>query len=601
MALDHSTQESLHAEIQRLRTRLSELETTLSEHRQTEEDLRQNQVTLSTAERIAHLGNWDWTPEVDEFRWSMEMCRIFGLPPQSRQTNLDIFLHCVHPEDRDRVKQSLEEALRLGSPCSIDHRIIRMDGSERVVHEQAEVTLGVDGKPARLIGTVQDITEWKQSEEKLYYLSHYDGLTGLPNRTLVVDRLSQELSRARWRKRLVAVFSLNLDRFQRINDTLGHEFGDHLLQTVAARLNHAVRDGDTVARLGGDEFAMILTDVRQEEDVPKIAQKILFSLSKLFVIEGREIFVSGSIGISVHPNDGDDAFTLIKNAETAMHRAKELGKNNFQTYSISMNAKATDRLAMESSLRHALERQEFLLHYQPQVDLKTGRIVGMEALVRWQRPEIGLISPAEFIPILEETGLIVPVGEWILRTACNQNRAWQEDGFPGLRIAVNLSPRQFKQMDLAETVKRILQESHLDADCLELELTENLLMQYTDTTLATLSEWDRMGVRLTIDDFGTGYSSLSYLKRLPIHTLKIDRSFVSDIHASTDDGAIAKAVIAMAHSLKINVVAEGVETLDQLIFLRDHACDQMQGYYFSRPLPPNDAIQCLKEGKRLVL
>ncbi len=442
-------------------------------------------------------------------------------------------------------------------------------------------------------------TALRQSEERLQHLVHYDPLTQLPNRVLFLDRLNQALARARWHKRLVAVLFLDLDRFKVINDTVGHPIGDRVLRAIAERLSRTVREGDTVARLGGDEFAVALADLAEVSDVPRVTEKIIAALGPPVVIDEREYFVTASIGVSLHPEDGDNAEMLLRNADIAMYRAKETGKNNFQFYSPTMNAEAPRRLTLETDLRRALERREFLLHYQPKVDLASGWITGTEALLRWQHPKQGLISPLDFIPLLEETGLIVPVGRWVLHSACVQNKSWQEAGHAPLRVAVNLSARQFKQTGLVEMVEEVLAETGLDPRYLELELTESILLEHTEESLATLRRIHDMGIHLALDDFGTGYSSLSYLKRFPIDSLKIDRSFIRDVTTNPDDATIAQTVIAMAHSLRMTAVAEGVETEEQLAFLRSHQCDQMQGYYFSRPLPPELFAQMMKENRSL--
>ncbi|HLG22434.1 MAG TPA: EAL domain-containing protein, partial [Candidatus Manganitrophaceae bacterium] len=449
----------------------------------------------------------------------------------------------------------------------------------------------------RVLGN--EIAERRRAEESLNYLTSHDPLTGLPNRMLFMDRLAQSLQRVRWQKRVVAALILDLDNFKQVNDAFGHTVGDQLLKAVAERLAACVRVGDTVARQGGDEFMLILENMAQAQDVPKVTHKILRALSEPFSPPGRELFVSASVGISLYPNDGEDAERLVKQAEAAMYLAKEQGRNNFQYFSPSMNTKMFERLALESGLRKGLEREEFLLHYQPQVDLLTGEVIGMEALLRWNHPDLGLVSPAKFIPLAEETGLIVPIGEWVLGAACRQNKIWEEKGLRPIRIAVNLSARQFQQHNLAETTLQALSEIALPPDRLELELTESVLMQKEQTILTTLRKLHEMGVQLSIDDFGTGYSSLSYLKSFPIHTLKIDQSFVRDIMTDSDHATIVTAIVNMAHSLRLKVIAEGVETAEQLGFLKALKCDEMQGYFFSRPLPPEEATQLLKEGRRL--
>jgi diguanylate cyclase (GGDEF)-like protein/PAS domain S-box-containing protein len=459
--------------------------------------------------------------------------------------------------------------------------------------------LDENGEVLASVHVAKDITELKRTENRLHHLAHYDHLTRLPNRTLFLDRLNQMLARSHWHKRCVAVLFLDLDRFKVINDTLGHDIGDLLLQAVAERLGGTVRDGDTVARFGGDEFIIALMDVAEEHHVRDIAEKILHALARPYEINGRELFVTASIGISLYPDHGSDAGSLVRNADASMYRAKEHGKNNYQFYSPSLHAYAPRRLTLETDLRHALERQELLLHYQPMVNLATGKVSGAEALLRWRHPEFGVISPMEFIPLLEETGLIIPVGAWVLETACAQQRAWQEAGFPSLYISVNLSARQFKQPDLTETIATAVQKTGLDPRHLALELTETILVEHTETTLASLRTLSGMGISLAIDDFGTGYSSLSYLKRFPIDALKIDRSFVRDITTDADDAAIAQAIVAMGHSLGLSVVAEGVETREQLDFLCQYRCDEMQGYYFSHPLPADAFSLLLKEERRL--
>ncbi len=451
----------------------------------------------------------------------------------------------------------------------------------------------IGGKNVGRVWSFRDITKRKQAEERLRYLANFDPLTSLPNRTLFYDRLSQALQRASWHKRSVAVLFLDLDRFKNINDTLGHAFGDLVLKSVSERLVACVREGDTVARLGGDEFVLILDNLAQEEDTRLIAQKIQSNLSSPFMVEGRECFITTSIGIALYPNDGSDYETLIKNADAAMYRAKDKGKNTYQHYSPALNAKVSERLTLENNLRRALERNEFELHYQPMVEPMGGRLIGVEALIRWKRPGVGMVAPSEFIPVAEETGLILPIGEWVLQAACTQNKAWQSAGLPPIRMAVNLSGGQFQQQTLVETISKILHETALSSQYLELELTESIIMKSTEVTVTTLRRLDALGIKISVDDFGTGYSSLSYLKRFPVSTLKIDRTFVRDLITDPDDKAIVKAIITLAHSLKLGVVAEGVETQEQLNFLRALHCDLVQGNWFSKPLPAEDLAQLL--------
>ncbi|MBI5937741.1 MAG: EAL domain-containing protein [Betaproteobacteria bacterium] len=453
----------------------------------------------------------------------------------------------------------------------------------------------------RVIGVVslaQDVTELQEAERRLHYLGYYDGLTGLPNRTLFQDRLSQAITAAERRQKIVGLMLLDLDHFKVVNDTLGHEVGDALLKTAAARLLGCLRNDDTVARMGGDEFAIALADVANVEDIALIAQKILDEFVKPFHAGGNELFISCSIGITLSPFDGSDTQALIRNADSAMYQAKDSGRNNFRFYSAEMTSQAERRLAMATGLRHALERGEFFLDYQPQLDLATGGIAGVEALIRWRHPERGLVPPAEFIPVAEESGLIVPIGEWVLRTACRQARAWQDQGLPNLRVAINLSARQFKQANLVALLKSILAETRLEPSLLELEITESLLLDGADAMVAaTLAEFKLLDITLAIDDFGTGYSSLSYLKRFPIDKLKIDQSFVRGIGSNSEDASLVRAIIAIAKSLNMKVIAEGAEQDAQFDFLRGHACDYLQGYFFSPPVAAERIVDLVRQNQ----
>jgi diguanylate cyclase (GGDEF)-like protein/PAS domain S-box-containing protein len=430
----------------------------------------------------------------------------------------------------------------------------------------------------------------KQAEERIRHLAHYDELTGLANRSMFSQSLSHAIAKAQRNGRELAVLFIDLDRFKNINDTLGHGAGDSVLKEVAERLHGCLRESDTVGRLSGDEFVVLLEEMPQSMHCTEVAQKILAAIARPFALDTQEFHLTASIGISTYPADSEDLQGLLKNADVAMYRAKELGKNNFQFYSAQMNIHNLERLALESSLRRALERNEFVLHYQPKIDIHSGRISGMEALVRWQHPTKGVIPPKQFIPLAEETGLIVPIGEWVLRTACARNKSWQEQGLPPLCVSVNLSARQFAHENLLQDVARVLNETGLDAAFLELEITESMVMHDPEHAVALLNELKAMGISISMDDFGTGYSSLSYLKRFPIDSLKIDRSFIKDLPLDSDDAAITQAIIAMAHGLKLKVTAEGAETREQLSFLNTHKCDEMQGFYFSKPLPENEFV-----------
>jgi len=432
------------------------------------------------------------------------------------------------------------------------------------------------------------------AEDQLRFIATHDSLTDLPNRSLFNERLRHALHQSTRYTRGIAVMFIDMDRFKVVNDSLGHGAGDRLLQDSAKRLAECLRESDTVARLGGDEFVVMIENFTAPKDAIAVAQKVLASLSRPFFVDGQEFLMSASIGISTFPDDGKDAETLLKNADIAMYRAKDQGRNNYQFYSAQMNKHTFERLAMESSLRRAVERNEFLLHYQPKLDLRTGAISGVEALVRWQHPDWGMVSPAQFIPLAEETGLIVQIGEWVLKAACEQNKRWRDQGIPPLRVAVNLSARQFAQKTLLGDIAKTIAQSGLTPESLELEITESLVMTNPEHATETLHKLKAMGISLSIDDFGTGYSSLAYLKRFPIDCVKIDRSFIKDIPTEADDMAITKGVIALGHSLRLKVVAEGVETVEQQDFLRSNDCDEMQGYLFSKPLPAEGVTALLK-------
>lgn len=448
-----------------------------------------------------------------------------------------------------------------------------------------------------VLENAREIEEIKQARQCMDYMAHFDYLTGLPNRTLLKDRIDQAIFHAQRNRSMIGLLYLDLDNFKVVNDSISHTCGDELLKSVAQRILDCLREGDTAARLGSDEFVMLLPDLPDTQDAAKVASKILELLKSPFDIDQHEVYASISIGISIYPHNANNMEVLLSNAGAAMYYAKKLGKNNYQFFTPEMNRSAQKYMTLEKHLRRALEQNEFVLYYQPQVDVKTRVIIGMEALIRWMSPELGMVNPADFIPLAEETGLIVPIGAWVLKTACGQARLWQQNGFP-VRVAVNLSTRQFHQVHnqqnsqhpLLEAVLNALDETGLSPDLLELEITESILMQHIDTTMDILNTFRSMGIRLSVDDFGTGYSSLSYLKRFPIDTLKIDKSFINDITTDPSDRAIVAAITVMAQQLKLEVIAEGVETRQQLDYLRELQCGYVQGYYFSKPLPADEIM-----------
>jgi len=472
----------------------------------------------------------------------------------------------------------------------------KQDGSIFYQDETITPLKNEGGEITHFIATGRDITPRMENEKHLQYIAHHDALTNLPNRVLFMDRIKRSLTHAKRNSGHAAVLFFDLDRFKNINDTLGHIIGDKLLIEIADRLKNAIREDDSIARLGGDEFAVLVYNTSSESDIAQIAQKILDCLEESAIIDGHSLYTTASIGISLFPDDGEDADTLLKNADIAMYRAKDLGKNNYQFYSKDMSARAVQRLTMENSLRMALKKNEFVLYYQPQVNAQNHTITGAEALIRWQHPELGLVPPIDFIPLLEETGLIVDVGDWVLKTACQQLQNWRQAGHTDLTLSINVSGRQFHGQTFYNRIVELTEKYNVPAEKIELEITENILMDKQKKTIENINKLDNYGFRMAIDDFGTGYSSLSYLQRFRIDTLKIDRSFIKDIEINPDDAAITSAIIAMAHSLKLNIVAEGVETREQLHFLQQQNCQLIQGYFFSRPLTERDMMQLLQNG-----
>lgn len=668
--------------------------------------LHRQQALLAEAQKIAHIGNYEWSLVSREMVWSDQIYRVLQVPENSIVPSMDALLQVVPSEDYARVDAVIRNAVASRQPYDVEHSILRSDGSTGYVHQQGEVHYDDVGDAVRLVGTLQDITErrraddkmrklsaaveqtadsvmitdchgvieyvnaafskltgyeshevcgqtprllksgqlleifyrrlWSQIlkgevfsdvivnkrkdgslyheartitpqkdaagkvthfistgrdisdqillQERMQHLAHHDGLTGLPNRILLTDRLEQAITRSKWRDRHVAVLFMDMDRFKVINDTLGHATGDLLLKAMAQRLTGCVRDGDTVARLGGDEFAIVLNDVATHDDVIRRSQKVLDAMQEPLLLDGRELFMTTSIGISVYPQDGDSSQVLLKRADVAMYNAKVGGKNNFQFYTEHDEARELAKLGLETALRRALERQEFFLAYQPKVDSVSRQICGFETLLRWRRPDGEVVPPIEFITLLEETGMILAVGDWVLHTACSQAQAMHQAGLPPQNVSVNISLYQFRQKGFVQRVLEILRQTGLAPERLELEITEGVLVDDVKEATQILEALNAAGVRLSIDDFGTGYSSMHYLRRLPFDAIKIDKSFIDGLPGNKDDCAIVTAIITLAHSMDLDVVAEGVETAEQFEFVKTLGCRSIQGYFFSPPL-----------------
>ena len=569
--------------------------------------LRQSESRLVQAQQVARLGSWDWDIVRDHVQWSDEIFRHFPIERGALDTSFQSFLNFVHPDDRQLVNAAIDDALANKAPYLVEHRIIGEDGRESWVEQQADVVFGDNETPLRVFGTVQDVSDRKRTEQQIHQLAYYDALTGLPNRELFRRHAERALRGAKSNGQRFAMIFLDLDEFKYINDTLGHDAGDELLCKIADYLQHSIRPSDLVAklatenstqaslsRLGGDEFTLLLPDLQDIEGAARVADRVLEQLRRPIKIQGKEFFVTGSMGIALYPNDGDSVDTLLKNADIAMYHAKQSGRNNYRFYARHMDEWVQMRLSMESKLKRALEREELSLHYQAKVEIETGRIIGVEALLRWYNPEMGQVSPARFIPIAEETGVIVPIGEWVLETACRQAQTWRQAGLAPVNMAVNFSSHQFRRGGLIASVEQVLASTGWDAQWLELELTESVIMENAEETIRILNQLKQMGITLSVDDFGTGYSSMAYLKRFPLDVVKIDQSFVKDITTDANDATIIKAIIALARGLSLTSIAEGVETEEQLNFLRRHGCDQVQGYLVNRPLPAEQMEQLLR-------
>jgi len=557
----------------------------ITARRSVENLLRESEERFHSAFDLAAIGMALVAVDGRFLQVNSSLCKIFGYSAEVLLiSNLQML---THDDDHDKVlghhlRQLLTDELpsfQIELKCY--HKIV---GKMVWALLSASLVRNAAEEPQYSIIQIQDITDRKHAEQQLVYIGNHDPLTGLLNRVQFHDRFTQALSSVQRHETKLALMFLDLDRFKLINDTLGHRIGDLLLQAVSERLKSSIRINDTLARLGGDEFVVLLSDINLIDDVARIAQKTIELLTQPFTLEGNDIVITASVGISVYPDDGENSQILLTNADTAMYLAKERGKNNYQFYTMEMTARSLERMTIERGLRQALTHHELKLHYQPQIDSTSGRAVSVEALIRWQHPEWGLVYPDRFIAVAEETGLIVPIGTWVLRTACLQAKAWQENDGAFTHVAVNVSPRQFLEKDLFQTIKEVLAETGLNPSSLELEITESAVMQDPKRTLHILQQLHDLGIQLSIDDFGTGYSSLTYLRQFPVHSVKIDRSFVLDIPGDEGSMTLVRAIIALAHELKLTVTAEGVETEEQSAFLKTHQCNMLQGYLFSRPV-----------------
>ncbi len=566
----------------------------ITERKLAQQALQQREYELAEAQRIARLGNWISDFTRNEIRWSDEVYRIFGLTRSQWGATHEAFMEAVHPDDRERVQAAVDGALE-GAAYHIEHRIVRPNGDVRTVYQNGVVDFDSDGTPLRMVGIVHDITEHRQTEERLMYLSYYDSLTGIPNRNYLLERIDQAIMRASQQNHAFALLHLDLDRFRTINEGLGHATGDRLLRIAAERLGDAEEGGELLARLGADEFCLLVENVTDSFQPAAIARRLLAPLRTPFELARQSFYLPGSVGIALYPRDGRDPGSLLRNAESAMYQVKRDGGNAYRFYSREMNESTHEQVALEGQLIRAVEQlQGFRLEYQPKVEVGSGQIVGAEALLRWTRPDGVELPPAAFIPVLEQTGLIVELGRWIITEACRQVGIWGKQGLPMVPVAVNLAAPQFRHRGIAETVQAILRETALPPDLLELEVTESMLMTDVPGVVRTLNRFRQLGVRIALDDFGTGFSSLAYLRRLPIDTLKIDRSFVNDLQTDAAGEPIVLAILNLASSLSLQTVAEGVETTGQHDFLHNHGCDLAQGYLFSRPVLPDTFAELLE-------
>jgi diguanylate cyclase (GGDEF)-like protein len=551
---------------------------------------------LAKTQELAKLGNWQVDLTDSEFSCSSKACRLLGLDVMKQAGYAD-FLSPIIPSERDGVKDKIDRAVQDRTDLIVSYRVILPDGTRKYILNQGEIIRDENGVPELLLGVIQDVTQLRRAEEEIRMLAFYDSLTGLANRALFLNQLDKAIAGAQRGRRKFALLFLDLDQFKLINDTLGHHIGDLLLKQVASRIKNNIRGNDSaailnlkpsdsmVARLGGDEFTVLLSDINKPEAAAKVAGRLIRKMADTFLIENNEISITTSIGISIYPDDGTEAGTLLKNADSAMYHAKKNGRNSYQFYMEAFNRAVIARFSMERDIKKALEKDEFVLFYEPRIELASRRIVGAEALIRWNHPVQGMVPPNHFIPIAEESGQIVDINRWVLYAACKQKNEWIKNGSPSIRIAVNLSGFKLSTQGIVQTIQEALSTLDEGPPNIEIEITENVLMQDTMGTIETLARIKAMGLQIALDDFGTGYSSLSYLSSFPVDIIKIDRSFVMECTRKSQNLIIIKAIIAMGHSMDKRIVAEGIETEAQFSLMKSLGCDEGQGYLFSRPVP----------------
>ncbi|MCI0507021.1 MAG: EAL domain-containing protein [Gammaproteobacteria bacterium] len=550
-------------------------------------DLKTWQQQLKQVHQVAKIGYWQLSVPDCRIVLSDEALKLFAIELGDIDNSFSSFLDLIHLSDRDKVKTVIDNALFNHQKLNVDYRVITRNGAECFVNLQGEVTYN-NGSPASVVGLIQDITERKKSEASMQHQALYDSLTDLSNRRLFQERLSHAMSKAHREEKLLAVCFFDLDNFKLINDNLGHAVGDELLKSVAKRLRSTMRQGDIVARISGDEFALAIEGLSNVDELEKIVEKLRFRLSQPYRIRGHKIFTSASIGIALYPLDSADRDTMLRNADAAMYRAKELGGNCFCYYTYDMNDRARRRLELEKNLRKAISNNELCMYYQPQIDSDTNLVIGVEALLRWRHPEFGLLPPSKFMSIADDSGLIFSIGHWAFITACNDLLRWRQSGYEDFRLSINMSSRQFVQEGIIGNISQVLRSTRLNPNRICVEITEEVAMKNISGAIETMNQLRSLGLRTAIDDFGAGHSSMNLLQKLPIDSLNIDRSFIMRIAGREQDGNTAKGIIALAHSLGLKVVAEGVETKTQAEFLRRHRCDVLQGYYFSPPVPANE-------------